>query len=357
MLIDFHNDVAMKLLSHGVSLFRSGGKLQVDAEKIRGTRPDALFCACYSDPNFSGEDAMEVVRAQIRILRENFGHPESPAEIALSFGDLDRISSAGKTAAILTVEGGYAIRDRLEPLEELFRHGVRLLTLTHSMATDWAGSDADQPGRGLTTFGEKVIAKLNELGIIVDVAHASTETQLAAARCSRAPIVYSHGGVRSLVASSRSIADEAIRAIAEKGGVIAMSFYPPHLMKSPELDPVWLNRVMKKMQIVVEDPSVSQLEKFKCLARMFEEEQPPDNPHAGLGVLADNFDHVIELVGDDFVALGSDYDGIPYTCTRIEDLSKIRRIADYLRSRGYSDGRIEKICGLNAKRVIEAVLR
>ena len=359
-LIDLHNDVAMKLLAHGVSMQAPAGRLDIDMEGIRARRPDALVFAAYSDPHFTGADAEALVSRQLELLLADIARPGSLVEPAFSVADLRRITAAGRTAAILGVEGGYAITDRLEPLERLHAKGARLLTLTHSRATSWAGADTDGAAMGLTPFGEGLVRRMNELGMIVDVAHTSTETILAAARVSRRPIVFSHGGVRSLAKSRRAIADEAIRAVAGTGGVVGVSFFPLHLAPG-EGDSGWSVRMLaleERAGEIMRQGRGDATATFIQLAKLFGDAFPVPPPEArpDLTPLLDTIDHVNRVAGEDFVALGSDFDGIAYTVRGLENFSRIDRLASALAGRGHPAERIAKVMGGNARRVIDAVL-
>lgn len=358
MIIDLHNDAAMKLLALGVSMHDEPGPLQVDMAGIRVCRPAALVFAAYCDPHFTGADAEALVAAQIEALTRDFRRADSPVELAGGTGDVARIVASGRTAAILGVEGGYAIDADLAPLERFHALGVRLMTLTHSRATSWAGADTDGAARGLTAFGERVVARMNELGMIVDVAHASTETILAAARVSRRPVIYSHGGVRALAKSNRAIDDAAIRAIAATGGVVGMSFFPLHLV--PGTGSGWASHAaeLERQAAEIMAGPDGAAAKFRELAQLFGQAfpVPPDSERPGLDPLLDNMEHVIRLVGDEHVALGSDLDGIAYTVRGLERLASMGVLVHAMRARGWDEERIRRVMGANARRVIEEVL-
>ncbi len=135
-----------------------------------------------------------------------------------------------KTGVLIGIEGGYAIENDLALLREFHRAGVRLMTLTHWTATDWADASGDPKPihGGLTEFGEKVVAEMNMLGMIVDV-RAADDTFWDVLRVSKAPVVASHSCCRALAAHHRNMSDEMLKALAEKNGVIGINFWPGFL--------------------------------------------------------------------------------------------------------------------------------
>ncbi len=355
-IIDFHNDVAMKLFATGLHFDGPEGRLQLDAHQVRKIRPEALFFASYCDPAFYAQEAYEIALAQLRLLKEEFGRPESPIALAHSAQEARDIFASGKTAAFLTVEGGYAV-DKPDVVDRLYREGMRLMTLTHTKATPWAGADTDHADRGLTPFGVEVVHRLNALGVIVDVAHTSTETILAACKASNAPVVFSHGGIRTINGGNRAIADEAIHAIADTGGIVAISFFPVHVVHVGPEKPSWYANAQKKHDEIASDRLVPFLEKFKRLVNLYEEfhNEPPKG--VGIPELFACIDYVVQKFGDEHIALGSDYDGIPYAVNGLERFDRLPALIEYMRTRGYSEARIERICAGNIRRVVNQVLR
>ncbi len=130
------------------------------------------------------------------------------------------------------VEGGHMIEDDLNKLAAFYKRGARYLTLTHNVAPSWATSAADEttnpnlPQKGLTDFGMQVVAKMNELGMMIDVSHSGDQTFWDVIKMTNKPIIASHSSVYSLVPSRRNLKDDQIKAIANNGGVIMVNFHP-----------------------------------------------------------------------------------------------------------------------------------
>src|SRR5262249_17084079 len=131
----------------------------------------------------------------------------------------------GKIAALMGMEGGHMINNSLPVLRMYAQLGVRYLTLTHSVNTDWGDSSTDQPKHnGLTDFGKEVVRGLNRPGVMVDICHVSDKTFYDALEVSQAPLIASHSVCRALSDHARNMTDDMIRAMAAKGGVIQINY-------------------------------------------------------------------------------------------------------------------------------------
>ena len=126
------------------------------------------------------------------------------------------------------------INNSLSVLAMYARLGIRYLTLTHSVNTEWADSSNDEPQfGGLTEFGKKIVKRLNHLGIMVDISHASDKTFWDTLETSEAPLVASHSSCRALSPHRRNMSDQMIAALAAKGGVIQITFVDQFLDNAP----------------------------------------------------------------------------------------------------------------------------
>lgn len=214
----------------------------------------------------------------------------------------------GKLALIAALEGADGLEGDLEHLRELHRKGVSLVQLVHFRANEighiqtWPYS----PG-GLTDFGREVVSEANDLGMVIDLAHANPETIRDVLAVSSRPVIFSHTGALSLKRVDRHLGDEEIRAIAEKGGVIG----------------IW--------------PNGSALPK--------------------LSDMVDHIDYVKKLVGVDHVGIGSDLRGMSEYTEGFGEDARFDAVAEALRARGYSPGEIEKVMGENFVRVWREVTR
>jgi membrane dipeptidase len=273
--------------------------------------------------------------------------------------DLRKALRSGRLGAMLGVEGGHMIEDDLSKLEALYGRGVRYMTLTWNNSTPWASSALDETTRrdsvaslGLNEFGRKVVRRMNELGMIVDVSHNGERTFWDALKETRKPVIASHSSVYSLCPHRRNLKDEQIRAIAANGGVVHLNFYAGFLDSSYERKS---NAILAKEQSKIDSLVAAGMQKdyarmqvAEGLRRELEAVRP------GMDVLLDHLDHIVRLVGVDHVGLGSDFDGIEAPPKGLEGVEDFPKITEALKARVYSRKDIRKILGGNFIRVLKA---
>jgi membrane dipeptidase len=161
-------------------------------------------------------------------------HPDQAA-LALSPEDAFANKDKGLVSIFLGMENGAPIQDSLSLLRLFYRLGVRYITLTHNGDNQIADSAAEGTRwHGLSPFGREVVAEMNRIGMIVDVAHASDETFFDVVSCSKSPVVSTHSCCRALAGHRRNMSDEMLRTLADHGDVIQVNFYPVFLNKSAE---------------------------------------------------------------------------------------------------------------------------
>ena len=219
----------------------------------------------------------------------------------------------GVPSFILTVEDARILEGDVCRLDELYSYGVRLLTPLWGGRTV-IGSSFECDG-GLTDFGKEVIHRCAALGIVTDVSHASPESadeMIDIAQSHGMTVVASHSCSYSENPHPRNLRDTHLKRIAELGGVVGVNFYPPHLNTSGKADIFDVIR---------------------------------------------HIDHYVNTVGEDHVAIGSDFDGMGILTYGLENLGGVPCLRDKLKSHGYSEDILEKIFFSNALRVAESILR
>src|SRR6185503_9202183 len=232
--IDMHADTPQRLLDEHVDLSQRLTDGHFDSVRAREGGLDAQFFSIWVEPQlFGGGGPGAVKRADVQIAAVKAmveQYPETWA-LATSAADIRRIAAEGKLAALMGLEGGYAIDERIENVERYFRMGVRYMSPAWSVSTSWAGSSNDEVGqtRGLNEFGKKVIKEMNRVGMMVDVSHVSDHTFWDIVNTSTKPIIATHSSCRALANVRRNLDDEMIRAIAKNGGVACVLFYPEFL--------------------------------------------------------------------------------------------------------------------------------
>ena len=358
--IDMHADTVQRILDEQVDIERPLRDGHFDAVRARAGGLDAQFFSIWVEPQlFGGGGPRAVKRADdqisaIRTLAQN--HPETWL-FATSATDIRRAAQGGKIAALLGLEGGYAIDERLENVERYYNAGVRYMSPAWSVSTSWAGSSGDDAGknRGLSECGKNVIREMNRLGMMVDVSHVSDKTFWDIVNTSNKPIVATHSACRAIADVPRNLSDEMIMALAKTGGVVNVIFYPEHLepgwsLKKKQVD----GEIASMVQRASEEEKGDAVHKKLARDRVRELEYAKRLPKVFVSRIVDHIDHIVKLVGIDHVGIGSDFDGVQITTSDLATVADLPNLTRELLRRGYSEADVDKILGGNMLRVMEA---
>jgi membrane dipeptidase len=358
--IDMHADTAQRLLDEDVDLQQELSDGHFDAVRAKAGNLDAQFFSIWVEPQlFGGGGARAMKRADdqiaaVRALAEK--HPDTWL-LATTAGDIRRAVSEGKIAALLGLEGGYAIDERLENVQRYYDLGVRYMSPAWSVSTSWAGSSGDDVGRtrGLNEFGKNVVREMNRLGMMVDVSHVSDQTFWDIVNTSTAPVVATHSACRAIADVPRNLTDDMIRALAKTGGVVNVIFYPEHL------EPGW-QALKKKVDVEIDDKVKeasaaepgSAAQKKLARDRVRQREYARRLPPVNVARIVDHIDHIKKLVGVDHIGIGSDFDGVQITTSGLATVAELPNLTKELLRRGYTEDDVAKILGGNMLRVMEA---
>jgi membrane dipeptidase len=361
--VDMHADTVQFIIDEGADINRRLTTTHLDALRMKEGGLDAQFFSIWVEPQYFGVGGQSAIKradaqiAAVRALAEN--HPETWV-MATTAADVRRIAGEGKLAALLGLEGGYAIDERLENVERYYRMGVRYMSPAWSVSLSWAGSSGDAVGqsRGLNDFGRRVVGEMNRLGIMVDVSHVSDKTFWDIIETSTKPVIATHSNARSIANVPRNLEDEQIRAIARTGGVVSVVFYPAFV------EPGWQQqkeRVDKEIGPLVEEasraargtPPQKKIARDRVRQREYARRLPP----VPLARVVDHIDYIVRLVGVEHVGLGSDFDGIQALPQGLSSVAELPNITGELLRRGYTAADIEKILGGNILRVMEETER
>jgi membrane dipeptidase len=363
IIIDMHADTAQRLLDEHVDITEQLSDGHFDSPRARTGGLDAQFFSIWVEPQlFGGGGAGAIKRADdqiaaIRALAEK--HPDQ-WQLATSAADIRRIAAERKLAALLGLEGGYAIDERLDMVERYFNMGVRYMSPAWSVSTSWAGSSNDSVGqtRGLNDFGREVIREMNRLGMMVDVSHVSDPTFWDIINVSEQPVIATHSGCRAIANVPRNLTDEMVQAIAKTGGVVNVIFYPEHL------EPGWSEKkrvvdveIAARVQRASAEKQGNAAQKRLARDEVRREEYAHRLPPVNVSRLVDHIDHVVKLVGIDHVGIGSDFDGVQSTLSDLSNVGDLPNLTRELLRRGYNANGIEKVLGGNMLRVMEQVTR
>ena len=361
--IDMHADTAQRLLDEHVDLQQELSDGHFDAVRAKAGNLDAQFFSIWVEPQLFGGGGERAVKraddqiATVRALAEK--HPETWM-LAASAEDIRRAARDGKIAALMGLEGGYAIDERLENVQRYYDLGVRYMSPAWSVSTSWAGSSGDDVGRtrGLNEFGTSVVREMNRLGMMVDVSHVSDPTFWDIVNTSTAPVIATHSACRAIADVPRNLTDDMIRALAKTGGVVNVIFYPEHV------EPGWQllkKKVDVEIDAMVREASATEpggaVQKKLARDRVRQREYAQRLPPVKVSRIVDHIDHIVKLVGVDHVGIGSDFDGVQITISDLATVAELPNLTRELLRRGYSETDVNKILGGNMLRVMEAHAR
>lgn len=306
-VIDLHNDVITKIYEQENMEIFEQKKLQASWPQLRGGGLRGAFFAVWipTDKGKGHEDTL------IEIFYKLIYKHRDEMAFAGSYADVQRNLAEDKFSAFLAIEGGTVI-DSAERLDYFHKRGVRYLTLTWNdtnLIAD-AAKDVKTHG-GLSPFGETIVRRMNELGMLVDVSHVSDDTVDDVLRVSADPVIASHSNCYSVYPHVRNLKDRHIEGICGGGGVIGMNFYSAFLGRQR---------------------------------------------HVPLDAVLAQIDYLVEKGGIDCVALGSDFDGRIRPPVGLENMSKLDNLTKALQKRGYTTEEIKKMYGLNFLRVLKRVV-
>ena len=361
--VDMHADTAQRLVDENVDLNQRLTDGHFDAVRAREGGLDAQFFSIWVEPHLfggGGAGAMKRADIQIEAVRNLAAkHPET-WEVAITAADVRRVAASGKIAALMGLEGGYAIDEKIENVKRYYDLGVRYMSPAWSVSTSWAGSSGDAAGetRGLNEFGKQVIHEMNRLGMMIDVSHVSDKTFWDIVNTSTEPVVATHSGCRAIADVPRNLTDEMIRALAKTGGVINVIFYPEHI------EPGWSEQkkrvdaeIAPQVQRASEEEPGDVAQKKLARDRVRTEEYLKRLPPVRVARIADHIDHIVKLVGVDHVGIGSDFDGVQAVPADMKSVADLPNLTKELLKRGYSEADIEKILGGNMLRVMDETIR
>ncbi len=312
-LIDLHCDTIYHLYQDQ-SIALKKNQLQVDLNKLEEANTIAQFFAVFIDleelerKSDAFSHALKMIERFKVLIKQN----KSKIELASSYDSFIAKQKQNKISAFLTIEEGHVVLNKISNLEELYRAGVRLITLTwnYPNCLGYPNHNYQYSNQGLTNFGKEVIKAMNHLGILIDVSHLSDQGFFDVAELSKQPFIASHSNARSVTNHPRNLTDKMIKTIAKRGGVIGINFSADFLGES----------------------SISQVRD-----------------------MTKHIQHIKKVGGIDCLALGTDFDGI--SCQlEINNISEINKLYHHLKNSGFSNIELEKIFYKNITRVIKDVL-
>ncbi|MFA5794052.1 MAG: dipeptidase [Candidatus Brocadiia bacterium] len=291
----------------------------VDYPRLRQGGLDLQFMAIFTPRVFRGPAATAYALKFLFEIHHAVRQSRGRLKLVLNAKDI-AAPDPDYNYFLISIEGGLPFAGNINMVETFYNLGVRAFSLTQNESNELAdGIGTQNPykptsfrPRGLTSLGRQAIRQANRLGMILDVAHLAAPGFWQLARLARGPIISSHTGIRALCDIARNLADDQLREIVRRKGVVGIFYMPEFIVRTQMV--ISIERVIDHIQYV-----------------------------------ADKF-------GVDYVGLGSDFDGYEGTCKGLEDVSKIANITYALDRRGFNKTEITKILGGNFRRVINQVL-
>ena len=358
---DTHNDVLMRSMM-GQNILTELPESHSDLVKFKKGGVDLqVFSVWVSPSKIDPEEYYNYANAMITQLEYLCSRVPDQWAIPYNYQDIVYNDQHDILSCMIGVEGGHVIENDLSKLDALYDRGMRYLSLTWNNSTNWATSAKDETEKGdslmflgLTNFGQQVVRRCNDLGVMIDISHAGEQTFWDVLEISTKPIIASHSSVYTLCPHFRNLKDEQLLALEKNNGVVFVNFYP-----------AYIDSTFSKKGKKIRQDFQPQLD---SLAGMYEPEsnelwyaenallEPSLSAAApDLDDVIDHIDYIADLIGVDHVGLGADWDGVEVLPVGIENIAKLPSLTKKLIERGYSQRDIRKILGGNFKRVFKDV--
>jgi membrane dipeptidase len=317
LAIDTHVDIPWP---EGPSAFEDGPRC-VDLPKLRAGGVGAVCFAAYvpqGPRDAAGHLAAgERARAMLRAIAAMAPEDGSGGILTITADEIESAFAVGKPGIIPAIENGYAIGQDISLLDEFAAAGVRYMTLTHNGHNEIGDAaialpnlgDTDTRCGGLSDFGQSVIGRMNELGILVDVSHSAKSTMMQAAKRSRSPVLATHSCMKALCDHKRNLDDEQLELLAATGGLVQITIVSS-----------FLRRHARASDVTLAD-------------------------------IADHVDYAVGRMGIDHVGIGTDFDG-GGGVRGFMNAAQAPNLTAELARRGYSREALAKIWGGNFLRLL-----
>lgn len=314
-MIDLHCDTLMKLIDSPEQGDLLHNSWKIDIEKLEKSNYLLQDFAIYVDLKKDG-DPYDRYKAMLSIFQENLDKYSDRVTQVRSYKEIQTAEKDGKVAALLSIEEGGVLKGSEEILKQVYKDGVRLITLSWNYPNELSFPQGDKyEGRGLTALGKSFVEQMEAMGIIVDCSHLNdTGTEELLALCQK-PFIASHSNARAITNHRRNLPDHLIKGIADKGGVIGLNFCYNFLTRRPN-----------------KEERISRLSDMVAHAK-----------------------HIWDIGGSEVLTIGTDFDGTAPEM-EIEDASAMFRLYEALKSGGFSSAQCDAIFTNNARRVLKDLL-
>lgn len=319
--VDAHCDTITRIMDLGLEL--SSNSCHVDLERLHDRNKAVMFFAAFISPEYYKTSPVKRAITIIGRLYDEIERNKDRIKLCFDYNDVKEAIACGKVAGILSIEGGEALEGDMSILRVFYKLGVRSICLTWNHRNEIAagvGGDTlqedvsgkyDNLGSGLTSFGRDLIREMNSIGMLIDLSHIAEKGFWDVMECTDKPVIVSHSNAKKICSHKRNLTDDQIKAIKINGGVIGINLNPPFLNNSGRAN-------IKDIMVHIE--------------------------------------HVVGLIGEDHIGLGTDFDGIDSTPEGISGVQDINKIFEELERLNYSKRFIEKFASKNFLRVLENIM-
>ncbi|MCX6631732.1 MAG: dipeptidase [Candidatus Solibacter sp.] len=337
LVFDGHIHAVDREYYHGGDIGQRKPDGQFDLPRAKEGGLGALFFSIFVTEDYyparlETKQALRMMDAAI----EQIGRNSGSIEIARNATDIERIHRSGKIAAVLDIEGSFDLDGDPAVIRQMYRLGMRSVQLSaHNWTSNYADPCCTAPKwHGLNERGREVVREMNRLGMVINVSHASDEAISAAIDASTAPVVATHHGLRAINDIPRNMPDSLLWGAAHAG----KAFWDTSAI------------LQRGTQVPIDELDKIVGPQFPMLPAAI-----PQDIRLTVDEWVGVVDRAIQLVGEDHVALGSDFDGGPPLPRGMRDIRDLPMITDAMLRRGYAEERIRKFLGGNLLRVFRQI--
>jgi membrane dipeptidase len=348
LIIDTHIDVPYRLYDDWEDVTKATKRGEFDYPRAKAGGLNAPFMSIYIPSSYEKKGGGYLLANQlIDNMEALVGRAPDKFAMAYNSADLAKHFKEGKISLALGMENGTPIEGKLENLQHFYDRGIRYITLAHSESNHIADSSYDlrRQWKGLSPFGKELVKAMNETGVMIDISHVSDDAFYQAVALSKVPVIASHSSLRAFVPGfERNMDDDMIKALAKNGGVIQINFGSAFVVSAANQWGLQRDGAFKASGQTDKDAFTAEYKKKNPY------------PFASLEKVLDHIDYVKNLVGIDYVGIGSDFDGVGDSLPeQVKDVSMYPNLIRGLLERGYTEKDIEKVLSGNTLRVWRAV--
>lgn len=359
ILVDTHNDAISNQLITKADL----GKLQTtgnfDLVRAKTAELDVQVFSIWCGDQYGNGTAYAYANREIDSLYALINRNPDKIKLVRTAADLKKTVKQNKMAAMIGVEGGHMIEDRLDYIDSLHKRGMVYLTLTWNNSTSWASSARDEvlhadtlKHKGLNDLGKQVVQRLNKLGVMIDLSHPGEQTFNDVMAITTKPVIASHSCAYTLNPHRRNLKDYQLKAIAKNGGVVFLNFYSGFIDSTYDAKhEAYLTKHKTELDSLIKiynDYDLASIRLNVIHKSEADELRPP------LSMLIKHIDYMVKLIGADHVGIGSDFDGAESYPLGLDSVTDYPKVTAELLKLGYSEKDIDKILGSNFIRVLKA---